>query len=133
MQALFLYTLRKTQVGQKLRFLPKLRYLVQNSGPKNEKGNVNRKVEGKMSTKSDRNSKILTKLCKTQIKIAKLRSIFKKLRSKKPKNLRQPQIHCNQGAGKVSKKKACLMSQLDTNFFCRLPSKVLDQEQGPGS
>ena len=93
--------MRKTQVEQKLRFLTKLRYFSRNSGPKNAKRYLNRK-------NCDGSALFMYlgfgNFQKLRLIFAKLRSVFEKLRSEISKNIPQPQIDINKGAGKVSKK-----------------------------
>ena len=96
---------RKTQVRKKLRFLRKLRYFSQNSGPKTAKTYPNRKkIDG---------TAIFMYLGfgnfqQLRLIFEKLRPIFDKLRSGISKNIPQPQIHCKLSAGKVSKKKSLM-------------------------
>ena len=115
-QALFFDILRITQVEQKLRFLTKLRYFSRNSGPENAKRYLNRKNCNGSTFFMYFGYENLQKLGSIFVK---LRSVFEKLRSEISKNIPQPQIDINKGAGKVSKKKAWVISSHKINCKIR--------------
>ena len=82
MAGFFLYTLRKTQVGKKLRFFGKLRYFSKTQVPKMKKGDLDRKFLGENADFWS----VFDPFPETQVKIsAKLRSILIKLRSENRK------------------------------------------------